>query len=87
VLSKPPAEVPWVRKHLIERCWLKRLRGQHHRVVHRRGGVYYLLGSAVEVVLLVAIVRMAWISPRTQVILSSHPANVGDGIGREEPLA
>ena len=25
--------------------------------------------------------------PRTQVILSSQPANVGDGIGREEPLA
>jgi len=29
--------------------------------------VYYLLGSAVEVVLLVAIVRTAWTWPRTQV--------------------
>jgi hypothetical protein len=29
--------------------------------------VYYLLGSAVEVVLLVAIVRMAWTWPRTEV--------------------
>ena len=31
------------------------------------GWVYYLLGSAVEVVLLVAIVRTAWTWPRTQV--------------------
>ncbi len=31
------------------------------------GWVYYLLGSAVEVVLLVAIVRTAWAWPRTQV--------------------
>jgi hypothetical protein len=29
--------------------------------------VYYLLGSAVEVVLLVAIVRTAWMWPRAQV--------------------
>jgi Family of unknown function (DUF6326) len=29
---------------------------------------YYLLGSAVEVVLLVAIVRTAWTWPRTQVV-------------------
>jgi hypothetical protein len=29
--------------------------------------VYYLLGSAVEVVLLIAIVRTAWMWPRTQV--------------------
>src|SRR5450759_915370 len=32
--------------------------------------VYYLLGSAVEVVLLVAIVRTAWTWPRTQVVPS-----------------
>ena len=32
--------------------------------------VYYLLGSAVEVVLLVAIVRTAWTWPRTQVAAS-----------------
>jgi hypothetical protein len=31
---------------------------------------YYLLGSAVEVVLLVAIVRTAWTWPRTQVVPS-----------------
>jgi hypothetical protein len=31
------------------------------------GWVYYLLGSAVEVVLLVAIVRTAWTWPRSQV--------------------
>ena len=31
------------------------------------GWAYYLLGSAVEVVLLVVIVRMAWTWPRTQV--------------------
>src|SRR5450756_2234837 len=31
------------------------------------GWIYYLLGSAVEVVLLVAIVRAAWTWPRTQV--------------------
>jgi hypothetical protein len=30
--------------------------------------VYYLLGSAVEVVLLVAIVRTAWMWPRTRVV-------------------
>ena len=34
------------------------------------GWVYYLLGSAVEVVLLVAIVRTAWTWPRTQVVPS-----------------
>jgi hypothetical protein len=52
------------------------------------GWVYYLLGSAVEVVLLVAIVRTAWTWPRTQVVLSPRPANVGARIGgREEPLA
>jgi len=33
--------------------------------------VYYLLGSAVEVVLLVAIVRMAWTWPRTPVAPAS----------------
>jgi hypothetical protein len=50
--------------------------------------VYYLLGSAVEVVLLAAIVRTAWTWPRTQVVPSPRPANVGAGIrGREEPLA
>ena len=32
------------------------------------GWVYYLLGSGVEVVLLVAIVRTAWTWPRTQVV-------------------
>jgi hypothetical protein len=39
------------------------------------GWVYYLLGSAVEDVLLIAIVRTAWTWPRTQVALSqrSHP--------------
>ena len=31
------------------------------------GWVYYLLGSAVEVVLLIAIVRTAWTWPRSQV--------------------
>jgi len=34
------------------------------------GWVYYLLGSAFEVVLLVAIVRTAWTWPRTQVVPS-----------------
>jgi Family of unknown function (DUF6326) len=34
------------------------------------GWVYYLLGSAVEVALLVAIVRTAWTWPRTQVVPS-----------------
>ena len=34
------------------------------------GWVYYLLGSAVEVVLLVAIVRTAWTWPRTQAVPS-----------------
>ena len=32
------------------------------------GWVYYLLGSGVEVVLLVAIVRTAWTWPRTQIV-------------------
>jgi len=32
------------------------------------GWVYYLLGSAVEVVLLIAIVRIAWTWPRTEVL-------------------
>ncbi|HVC05680.1 MAG TPA: DUF6326 family protein [Candidatus Acidoferrales bacterium] len=34
------------------------------------GWAYYLLGSAVEVVLLVAIVRTAWTWPRTQLVPS-----------------
>jgi Family of unknown function (DUF6326) len=40
------------------------------------GWVYYLLGSAVEVVLLVAIVRTAWVWPTVPAI-----------VGRREPLA
>ena len=50
--------------------------------------VYYLVASAVEVVLLVAIVRTAWTWPTAVVIQSPRPANLGAGIGgREEPLA
>jgi hypothetical protein len=49
---------------------------------------YYLLGSAVEVVLLVAIVRTAGTWPTAVVTQSPRPANVGAGAGgREEPLA
>ena len=49
--------------------------------------VYYLLGSAVEVVLLVAIVRTACTWPTAVVILEPRPANVGAGTGGVEPLA
>jgi hypothetical protein len=52
------------------------------------GWVGHILGSAFEVVLLVAIVRTAWTWPQTRVVMSSRPVNVGAGIvGRKEPLA
>jgi hypothetical protein len=51
------------------------------------GRVYYILGSVVEVVPLVAIVRTAWAWPRTLVIVETRPANVGAGIGGTRSLS
>ena len=79
-------------KHVLSALWIAMLIVFAHAVsiiasCIGEEWVYYLLGSAFEVVLLVAIVRTAWTWPTAGVILSPRPANVGAGIrGREEPL-
>jgi hypothetical protein len=52
------------------------------------GRAYYLLGSAVEVVLLAAIVSTAWTWSRTAGVLSPRPVEQGaDLTPRGEPVA
>jgi hypothetical protein len=51
------------------------------------GWVYFILGSAVEVALLVAIVRATCTWPRTRVVLWARTANVSAPIGGTRSLS